>query len=686
LNLESSRFTVEQLSYVALGSVIGSWGLYGRNLISACKLVTQLCEYAYDVDARPESLKKPRWFRMLADSARGLVDAKQSDKEVFLRLAKLGRSSGNSFLAPQDSYPLWLFGLSETSEFISFLSDPVHRVMLLLRIARKSMTDEQSISNSIIQYRINDNKSLEGPESYGYITAFPKTGVFHNWTAEQSTAFKLVQHPWYPAGTKYSVSWHSLPEALQNKKYVLKESWTFDNGKNPFFKILNSLHDLPKPENTNTEVSTSSPVQVQDVLAEDQTASSGETEQQNATHGPTFYLRFLGSVRSAALFTTGAPGDEWSSTVVDFETVSQAFSSDWVNKEALRESIKVMTHSLGFRNYASSLLALGFIEQIYKGLGDATITPSIIKSPLHAAKWLGIGEAHTYKELVKHPEMELSREETFSCICYLETGLNLGPKVFEKVIAISSEDSIYVAGGLLCDPIELRRKSLVKRLIGNFGKPGLALLVAPPNPLCRQPSPEDWKLINHDIYDNGAVENTFNSTTLHLSFTGWSMQIDSAANTSESGLVDKEAEIYEALVSVHERGKWVADLDILTATSKSCFDPEHEFYYKVGCDHDRSFVKPIEKLSNNTPDIQIDVTEPLLTIKSWEEFMDFLQHPNGPVLVMSYRNWTVRLAIASLAVMRKMRVFVNNGFCYDCYEELRASRKAEFSIRSIFIC
>lgn len=661
---------------------------------------------------------------MLADGSQSIKLASGSSRDMCLRLINLGRGAGGGFLAAPDSHPPYLFGLAQMAEFVQLLSSLVHRVTLLMKLATEYFP-KATEQDMIIQYRLQDDNDLKsGVQSYGYITIIPSSmGIIHNWTSEQSTAFELTKHPWFPKVAEWSVQWHPLPSDIKIFKLFSKR-WTY-SGRNPFFDdapdsvnsgdstdvpdkggpigkpvdtsqdhqrddddadtLMGGLFEDEELENAIPEVKIEITVATDDAPTTSQGGSGvGQLQPEpNPTSGN--YTLYIGNIQYCALFVRDTLFvNPPSMCIVVPEQVEQAMTNQWINSTTLRRSIEAVTYwaaTIGFRDYASSLLALGIIEKVYSAFGDATITPSIVKAPLHSAKWLGIGDTHTYKELNNHPNLEMQREEAFSCISYLETGLDLAPEVFKKVVAVSVGDSIFVAGGLLCDPVDLQKKSLIKRLIGNFGKPGIALLIPPPNPLCRQSMPEDWKLINHDLYQGGTVDDAFSGTTLHLSFTGWSMQVDTSRNKNDRGVVDKEVEMYEALVSVHESGKWIADLDVLTAISKSSFDQHHDFFYKVRCTH--------EQTSMNTglacSEMSFDDC-PVITIGSWEELLDFLNRPKGPALALTHGNWTARLAITSLAVLRCIRVFTNDGFCRDCYIELRDSWPSELFERTLFIC
>jgi len=105
----------------------------------------------------------------------------------------------------------------------------------------------------------------------------------------------------------------------------------------------------------------------------------------------------------------------------------------------------------------------------------------------------------------------------------------------------------------------------MRRVIGNIGGPGITMLVPPANPLIREVGPENWNVVTYATYD-GKREDSFQGTSLHLSFTGYNPPIV----IGEHGAQDAEVYILESAVSVHDHGKWVADLDVLKALRARC--------------------------------------------------------------------------------------------------------------------
>ena len=163
----------------------------------------------------------------------------------------------------------------------------------------------------------------------------------------------------------------------------------------------------------------------------------------------------------------------------------------------------------------------------------------------------------------------------------------MNPSQFDNVMALSSGDSIYVALWLICDPVERQPAASVRRLHGNVGKAGLILLVPPADPKMLALEVDNWKFIDRETFD-GTVTDTFTGTSLHLSFRDWCIPVD--VGVAGRGLRDAEAYIIESLVSVYDRGKWIADLDVLQAFNKGCNQPDHGYFYKSFCNHNSAEV------------------------------------------------------------------------------------------------
>jgi hypothetical protein len=346
------------------------------------------------------------------------------------------------------------------------------------------------------------------------------------------------------------------------------------------------------------------------------------------------------------------------------DDVDSALKNGTLHIERLRRS--VTSHILETQKatecqtYWRSLVALSMIESVYRGFPGATIDPVIIREPLCSAKWF----ANQRQVLVARSD--LSRSEAFGCIGYLEGGLDAELQTYRDVMALSSGDSIYVAAALVADPLHMpRKKTVIKRLLGNIGRPGISLLVPPPNPMSMEVDSDSWLLTDLEPY-SGHLEDKFNNTSLRMSFTDWSLPIHVAG--APTGRPFTQAHIVETLISVYDRGRWIADIDVLDAASKGAGAWDHQWFFKRGCNHD-----------DHDQQRELEMT----ALGTWEGF--FSQPLENPTVALTYKNWEARLAMVALAVRRGYRVLLSDGVCWNCYKDLYSLGGPDVMSRALFI-
>ena len=302
----------------------------------------------------------------------------------------------------------------------------------------------------------------------------------------------------------------------------------------------------------------------------------------------------------------------------------------------------------------SSLKLFASTKKIYEHLSGANVALSVASKPLYRALWapktgskiLERGDSKrsiSLKALVGDEWLyELSLAGAFASIAMFESGAyNFDSRDLEPVFAISSENSLFVAAPLLDDPSEGGDEIYIKRVIGNIGRAGMALLLPPQDPQIRKPQLENWRLVNHAPFD-GQSSDSFQHTTHHLSFTDYTMP----CNIGGHGARDTEVFFVESLVSVYDREKWVADLDVLNMASSwklSRFEGHAEGWRHA---------------PNAMPHRE------LIAVDNWEELLD---RAKGPVVVRAWRNPVARLATATVSIMQGYTtVVVREGVCWAC--------------------
>ena len=304
-------------------------------------------------------------------------------------------------------------------------------------------------------------------------------------------------------------------------------------------------------------------------------------------------------------------------------------------------------HQAPYRNLGSSLKAFASFINVYRFLPEATISLNIAQRPLHEASWARHAAARTvpYVSREKKASIEwsgsLSLAETFACIAMFESGTyDLDQSAHDQVFPMSSVNSLFVAAPLLNDPSQRYNDNVVFRVVGNIGRAGIAMLIAPQDPRTRKLQSNTWELISHAPFD-GKIEDSFRNTSLHLSFTQYTMPV----NTGDSGGQDIEAFYLESLISVYDRDKWVADLDVLKMLGSELF-----LRY--------SFSKVFDHRQDQTPNFH------LISIDNWEELLD---REEVLTVVRAYHNPLARLATAAISVRQgRPTIILPDDICFAC--------------------
>ena len=266
-----------------------------------------------------------------------------------------------------------------------------------------------------------------------------------------------------------------------------------------------------------------------------------------------------------------------------------------------------------------SLKAFGAAATIYGKLQDVSVSLGLIQNqPLCMSKW-----AQSWVRLKK--DQPPTRRDAFACIILFESGtLDLDPLIFEKVMAVCSSNSIYVAAALLQDPWTKEERTDIRHLVGAVGHHGISLLVPPPQPMLSKPT---TAILSQRKFD-GKLENSFGSTSLHLSFTGATTPVDLGLYGERSA----EAYYVESLVSVHDRGEWVGDLDVL------------------GMFETRNLIRiPPSSSCQHGPSQYAKTCLRIVAIDSWPEFLD---PSDDAVILPAHDNWQARLAGAAIATQK----------------------------------
>jgi hypothetical protein len=347
-----------------------------------------------------------------------------------------------------------------------------------------------------------------------------------------------------------------------------------------------------------------------------------------------WYRLMYGDADSARLFVLEGRGDTLNllrpvgTVAADFYSLFQAGKID---ATAFSNQLLKTFHNANAAvdPHLKALKAVSTAAAMYRKFPNTTVDLRILQQPLWNAAW--VKECHDtlpQKDMNGVPSSlqpyHLERATAFACIAMFESGIyDIDPSLLENVIAMSASDSIYIGGALLQDSQELTYSGDIRRVLGNIGRPGMAFLIPPVDPMIREVKMADWSRIDRDEFD-GDMRDCFESTSLHLSFTG----ANTPVNLGFSGGQDVDVYLLETLISLRDGGDWIADLNIFNTIGnvklkKMCDCQDHH--------HD-----------------SVAVAQNVTAIDNWFGLIDAPETPLS--IVRAHKNWQARLAATALSI------------------------------------
>lgn len=690
-----SRITFDDIWQVVLGSLFALWRSEGSNINSTARLI-QLVHHccleglrSHEDTRLRKSVLEHSWLTHLSQAANRFLESSGHEQQSCKRLVGLGLRHTTLLSCSNQAIPL--FGLTDTT-FVNVLRTE-ERVHYLRRIA-----PDYSNETDILVIRIyrdpRDSTSNEDWTLQLATAAAPKKS-----SSNHSNQSRHYDHPkrWVytepPHHNKVIQQREPLQEVNLTEVKGGEEYYRYRNDPHFFVTGTKSFRWLDPPAifldgleaDEEPEVASNIPKGLRRLFARGKRPRNSK---------PVASFDFMyGDTKSAALFRRTNieqvsfrrvhrvdPEDKVGKDVTQNQ-ISEAFGSDAVDPKYFLRHMMLGYAKAGSQDpdetdvaaveadsqnpsltdlaVVQALQAIATAARIYSCLPNATAALNIVKNkPLTEAQWMMNSPDRTdFFGQQKSTTMmllpySLSQRATFACISMFESGgFDFTPSQMDRVMAMSAGDSIYVAAAILCDPAKRPEPFEIRRIVGNIGRAGIAFLVPPNNPRIKELDLETYQVINHDPYD-GKLEDCFKGTTLHLGFSGYEFSLD----VGNHGGRNREAFFIETLISTHDRGEWVADLDALSSLTSSGLCRVN--YQSEDCGH-----TPSER--HYPPEL------PLITIDRWEEL---LEKPRDSAVVRAHGNWLARLAAAAVSVkMGNNTLLLAGNGCWKCSEEALSS-------------
>lgn len=653
LESRNSRVLFKELALVALGSLSRTWpdeiGADDEgNFVNICNYYASLWKWFSGIQEESKGLAP--WLFYIAEGANDFLGANGEKRRSMLRLLGFGYRRCDKFIGSQLHYQSQIWDMEDPTQFMLRLL-PERRIEYLRRLAATANPERKYPQDWIIAYGDRPQN-----QAVALASAFPETRT--------NDGVNLGRH------YRYKVNFKQANIASSSRSYW--SDLNFHGSNSRFDEVIEDMSEYCAVEyhGTTLMVSFGASEYIKSNLsliakfgfsfATKGTKASQTPMKPHPTSGfhdnplnlvrdlslekETVYFELVaGSLEYAALFRRKRRrGNDPVSPVkrgkVSYAEILKSLQDGWWDPQSL--SLPGMS-----KNWLP-LMVLGTAAHTYKGFPDVSVSMDVTSSSLSEAKWIPNFEI----ELVPwHSTLEMTRSFIFACIAFFETGkLELHPDDLGFVMAMSIEDSLYVSGNMVDDPATPQPNNGIYRVLGNVGKPGVSLLIPPADPWVRQPEAENWNHVDHFQYD-GKAEDSFHDTSLHLSLTEYRVPYVS----SHKGNREMQAYFQEAVVSVHDRGIWVGDVDIIKALQAV------EIKRKCGHRHQE---RGLSFWNSKGPRVT--------SIDSWHELLD---HPKNPAVVRSHGNCFGRLATAALSVQLGLKTFIlPEEPCKDCFSSYTA--------------
>ncbi|KAI1414979.1 hypothetical protein F5Y13DRAFT_196976 [Hypoxylon sp. FL1857] len=596
VNGDRSRLEFAELQVVVLGAILSKWKVPQLETNSALRFMMQLAA------ALPSKkvAYSDRWIDMITNSAEQYFD----DEESKTPLISLGRRRSNFIPANRNEQAAEspYFGLTEVECLLNLVESPENRIELLRRLASRIENLERTPALIVF----NDGKDRRFSDQMHLATAFPvrmRSGrpLFDSTTESETSKAKRTHCRWLgrdraflrPAPVERVCEPSLLPFRHLGRMVILQES-------HMVFTFL------------------------------------------------------FGDEDSAAVYVLS--GGSYRTDTSQLPSIIRD-NIIWCLQQELLQPRKLRSY-LGSLNTSIIvvLTILAFASDVYSALSPegASISPRILTAPFKttmiswedAVRYGDNDIVELARQLWSSPQ---TRWRALALIAYFETGNDISAtgENIDNFLGISSGDSIYVPSRLLHDPNISVPAYKFNRLLGNLGRPGLTILTSPEQPEARDIDLGSWRQVAGKF--DGSQIDYFGNTSLHLSFTDWSVPI---YRPSAIGERDSEATHAEAAVSVRDAGRWVADINIIAAFNNVDISQLPE--PSKPCSH----TKP----TNPPPH--------LMPIETWDQILDCSE---GALVTRSSGNWVSRVAIVAVLAHHcklesKRIVICPRNVCWNCIE------------------
>jgi hypothetical protein len=701
---ENSRITSKQFAYVVLGCTFDAWKKYAPTNDEGLLWMDMLGEIL-----GTDYLRRITWLHHLVVAARELVECEGLEKQAANQLMNLGRRR-STFLTPPGKALLPLFGLSDVDVLLPLLWNDELRVQYLrrhcLNLGLKApwfLVKYRTSAERLVEYASIGSVAGKRCATKRTFTGDPaqtKPNKHVRWVCLSVERLQLCVRRAHnirdlPGSckklksltsslddlTSTDIGGESAPvidnmtreiKELEDIISISKRMQFVEKLKEFYLPCAENLREDPQGQGAlnvsndrqrDTGITFSEETEFDFIDACKQLLGTMKSPNRRITH-PTL---FAGNEKVAALVSINKScAKQAPDFVLGPKDVEEIFNPLNISREKLMAYLRALQQAA--TGDVRSLRLCAVVGDTYRHLPGGTISTQVMRQAIHRAKWAPkLGGEYSIHEDNNLDEdnhsllgdtTALTLPQSFALVAMFESGIcNLDPEALSQVFAMSSGNSLYIAGELLCDPYERRTAGQIQRAVGNIGRAGITFLIYPPEVKFKEADPEKWMLINHNVFD-GKLEDHFKESSIHLSFTEY--EIPLAVEAKGRHVIDHDFVLVESILSIYDGSLWVGELDVSTAFSSNNFELIYE-YHCEDSDHQK------RSIYREAPGTNL---QPVATsIENWDELIETPE--TGAIAIRAHENSLARLATTVVCEKKGFTpIILSKAPCWTCCSNL----------------
>lgn len=414
LNHDSTKISFPQFAQAVLGCLLGQWKLSKNQLEIHARIFLSILESARrvaDNDVNPNRpfftatnfLQNPyHWINVMGQAARCFLDKCHPEKDACDKLVNLGLRRSFQFIPGKGSHPF--FGLFNADIIMRCLKGSEERVAWLRHVV--SLNKINPSHSAFIQY-IDDSGEVRRSQ---LATALPVPQHKRKRSQSSEESRPCMNHlRWLVPGPN---------RAFPGEKVVNQSFWIgIDALNEKLYCGLDSKHP---------------PMQI--------------------------YTKVYGDFNLAAIVQgTNAPTATF--RLPTAEDVLWCLDHDLFSIGTLISTIDRLLEQ--YKMISKTMVAIMAAAKTYKDLPNATVPVTTLNHCISETKWASAlnteifiynthGPMWSSQLLTSNDNLSNPRGIIFSCIAFMEAGIDIDPNSLKKVMAIAYEDSLYVSMQVGC--------------------------------------------------------------------------------------------------------------------------------------------------------------------------------------------------------------------------------------------